>query len=178
MIPIVTSQPPAEPRTVWKAAIVMSDPVSIFAGSVCHAEHSGGSNRKSGNRTYNNGIPEGSGHIDISLADRIVCRCGRCCNCGRTHAGFVRKDTTGNTISHGTHHGCYDGTTEAAADSLYRKCHLKNHRNACRQIRNISDNDNNDHRSHKKSPSAGTTTEETFRNGFDTADNDQQGQAP
>ena len=28
VIPIVTSHPPAETRIVWKAAIVMSDPVS------------------------------------------------------------------------------------------------------------------------------------------------------
>ena len=112
-------------------------------GSIGHAKDTGRGNRKSCNRTDNNRIPEGSRHIDISLTHRVIRRCSRCRNCRRSHTGFVGKYTSCHTITHCIHHGSDNRSAQTAAYRFYRKCHLKNHQNACRQIRNISDNDNN-----------------------------------
>lgn len=151
---------PADPRTVSNAAIVTSEPVSIFpAASVMPRTPEGQSQVR--NRTDNNRIPEGSRHIDISLTHRVIRRCSRCRNCRRSHTGFVGKYTSCHTITHCIHHGSDNRSAQTAAYRFYRKCHLKNHQNACRQIRNISDNDNNS-TDHIKIAINGTTTEETF----------------
>ena len=82
-----------------------------FSCRICHSQYSRRSDGKTGNRTYNNRIPESTCHIYVSLTNRIICSSRRSCDRCRSHTSFIGKYSTGNTKSHCTHHGSYNRTT-------------------------------------------------------------------
>ena len=138
-------------------------------------EHTGAGDTKTGNRTYHDRIPEGTGHIDITLTYRIIggSGCGR--DRGRTHTGFVREDTTGNAVSHCVGERCNDRTQNTTADCPEIKGRLQNQNHTGRNILDIQDDNDqtgndieNSHQRHHNRRYLG--------NRLDTADNDQQRQ--
>ena len=169
-MPMVTSQPPAEPRIVSKAAIVTSEPVrsSPAAFVVPSTPEEAIASPVMVHTTIV------SGHVYVALTYRIISGCCGCCDCSGTHTSFIGEDTTCNTESHGIHHGSNDGTAKSAAHCFYGESHFEDHGQTGRQVGNIS-NDYDQTADNVKDCHGRNNNSGNFGDRFDSAYNDDQG---
>ena len=139
------------------------------------AKDTGGSNGKTGNAADNDGIPEGAGHIDVALTNRIIGGGSSSGNSCRAQAGFIGEAASGNAVTHGVHNGDGNGAEDAAADSLRIEGHHEDQIEAVRYVLDINKNADNacDDVEHSHT---GNNDRGNFGNCLDTAYDDDERQ--
>ena len=144
------------------------------AAGIGGAEDAGGSNGEAGDGAYNDGIPEGTGHVDVALTNGVIGGSSSSGDSCGAQAGFVGEAASGNAVTHGVHDGNCDGAEDAAANSLRVEGHHENHIEAVRYVLDVNKNadeacDDVEH-SHTWNNDRGN-----FGNCLDTAKDDNQG---
>ena len=144
-----------------------------LAVSAGHAEDAGGCDGDAGDGADNDGIPEGTGHIDIALTDRIIS--GSCCcgDSGRAHAGFIGEAAASDTETDCIHDRSGDAAEDAAADCLWIESHHENEIETMWNVLDIEDDaeetGDDIEECHGRNDNRGN-----FGNGLDTADDDDE----
>ena len=150
-------------------------PFERFAIGTNGAKNTRGSNGKTSDGAHNNGIPEGTGHIDVALTDWIVGGSSGCGDSSGAHTSFIGEAPTSDAETNGIHHRSGDATKDTATHCLWVKGHHENQIETVWNVFNIDDN----------AKQAGNDIEEShgwynyrryFGNGFDTANDDNQRQ--
>ena len=145
------------------------------AGSIGGAKDTGGSDGQTGDGADNDGIPEGAGHIDVALTNRIIGGGSSSGNSCRAQAGFIGEAASGNAVTHGVHNGDGNGAEDAAADSLRIEGHHEDQIEAVRYVLDINKNADNacDDVEHSHT---GNNDRGNFGNCLDTAYDDDERQ--
>ena len=110
------------------------------AAGIGGAEDAGGSNGEAGDGAYNDGIPEGTGHVDVALTNGVIGGSSSSGDSCGAQAGFVGEAASGNAVTHGVHDGNCDGAEDAAANSLRVEGHHENHIEAVRYVLDVNKN--------------------------------------
>ena len=151
------------------------DAFQRHAVGIGDAQDAGRGNDQARNGADDDGIEERARHVDVALADRII-RVGSSRRDGRgAHAGFVGETAAGDAVADGVHNTHGNGAQDTAADGFGIKGHDEDLVQAVGNGGNIAE-DAGQATCHVEDGHGGNQDGRNAGNGFDAAQDDDQGQ--